>query len=88
MPVVRDRRPRRHDLCVVANIVLGLCAHVAFKQIGIAIKVIEIFKQCKIERGFDMFVADVLRQKCRQVNSKLLIAYRRFKQIFIQRFQP
>ena len=74
MSVVGDSGAAGHEFGIAADQLLGLDALVHFQQIGIAVQVVKIFQQGKIQSLLHIVVRFILCQPGGQVNGQLFIA--------------
>ena len=85
--VVGDGRPPRHDLGVAAHQILRLFAAGGVQIIGVAVQVVEVLQQGKVQRALDVQTVHPLGQMGGQVHRQLLVADGVFQRRLIRRLE-
>ena len=87
MAVFGYGRTSGHYLGIFSHKSLRLYALLHFKQIRIAVKMVKVFEQRKVECLFYIRIAFLERKFRRQIDRKMLVAYSMLENILVLRFE-
>ncbi len=87
MTVFCDRRSAGHYLRIAADELFAEHALFHFEQIAVAVEVVEVLEQRKVERLFDVSVTLAPRHQCRKIYGKLLVCDSRLENGLVYRLE-